>query len=292
MIDRPLACLFFGLLATSLSLVPLVASEPARHLTSTGTEKRDLRFFDDDTLVYCEQVGPRQLALVKLTLSTGASERLHPDATTNEFEPAFSPDRDYEAFVQNLGNLNLRLAIRRRDTGETAEFREGGFSGARGPTFTPDGRRVLYAYPEEGRQPIWSCDLQCQNRNRLIDSSGINNWPSVTPDGTTLIFGSTRDGNFEIYSADLSGETVVRLTDHPRQDIRPRLSSDGRQIAFTSSRDGNYEIFVMNLDGSRLRRITQHAERDDYPAWHPDGRLAWVAERDGRFDIHLISITP
>ena len=107
-----------------------------------------------------------------------------------------------------------------------------------------------------------------------------------------MVFGSTRDGNYEIYTADTTGERVVRLTRHPRQDIRPRVSSDGKQIAFTSNRDGNYEIYVMPLNGQHPRRVTQHPERDDYPAWHPDGRLAFVAERRGRFDIHLVEVAP
>ncbi|MBX3440302.1 MAG: PD40 domain-containing protein, partial [Planctomycetaceae bacterium] len=80
-----------------------------------------------------------------------------------------------------------------------------------------------------------------------------------------------------------------RLTDDPRQDIRPRISPDGQRIAFTSARDGTYEIYVMNLDGTGVQNVSRHPETDDYCAWHPDGRLAFVAERNGRFDVVLTS---
>ncbi len=258
-------------------------------LTDSGTEKRDLVFVDENTLVYCEQIEPNQLALMQLDLTNGAATRLHPDFDDNEFEPAFSRDGERYAFLQNIGNLNLRLIIRNRNTGEESAFSEGGFSGMRSPCFTADGSRLLYAYPEDGRQHIWSCDLACQDRKRVIDSSGTNNWPNATPGGD-FVFGSTRDGNFDIYRANTDGSGIEQLTFEPQQDIRPRVSLDGEQIAFTSNRDGNYEIYVMRIDGTGLRRITQHDERDDFATWSPNGDLAFVSERNGRFDIYLIPL--
>ena len=73
------------------------------------------------------------------------------------------------AFLQNIGNLNLRLVVRNRDDGTEAEFKQGGFSGMRSPCFTADGQRVIYAYPENSRQHLFSCDLKCQDRRQLTD---------------------------------------------------------------------------------------------------------------------------
>lgn len=278
-----LAC---GWSLTAMQVTPATGQD--RRLTNTGTEKRDLRFRDENTLVYTEQIGPRQLALMSLNLETGATKRLHPDFTNNEFEVAFASSGEHYAFIQNMGNLNLQLVIRRTDTNEQFAFREGGFSGMRSPCFTSDSQRVLYAYAEQGRQHIWSCNLKCEDRRRVVDSTGINNWPCATASGQ-LIFASTRDGNYELYAARADGSGVRRLTEHPRQDIRPQVSVDGKRIVFTSSRNGNYDIYEMRLDGSGLTQVTHHHERDDFAAWHPDGHIAYVAERNGRFDIHLRS---
>lgn len=276
--------------AFAVTLITGAKRASCEKLTHNGREKRDLVFLDASTLVYVEQVGPRQLAIMKLDLESGASERLHPDMRNNEFEPCFSPNGKHYAFLQNIGNLNLRLVIRDRESKAEADFRQGGFSGMRSPCFTADSQRVLYAYPEDGRQHIWSCDLKCENRVKLIDSSGSNNWPRVTPDGKSIVFGSTRDGNFELYRSSIDGTDVRRLTDNPRQDIRPAISAEGSHIAFTSNRDGNYEIYVMELASRSLKRMTSNPERDDFAAWHPNGRLAWVAEESGRFDIHVVSV--
>ena len=274
-----------SLLLLSTVTTAFAAEPEGTLLTHTGTEKRDLVCRDAETLVFCEQVNPRQLALMQVSLKDETVSRVHPDFRTNEFEPTYSPDGKTYAFLQNMGNLNLRLVIKDRATNTESSFQKGGFSGMRSPCFTADSREVLYSYPEGGRQPIWICDLKCSNRRKLTDSTGINNWPTVTPDGKTVVFSSTRDGNYELYACDLKGENVRRLTDEPRQDIRPRISPDGTTIAFTSNRDGDYEIYTLPLTGGPATRVTNQPERDDYPAWTTAGEIVYVEELRGRFDI-------
>ena len=258
-------------------------------LTSTGHAKSGLTFRDAETLAFAEEISGQQLALMQLSLSTGEVSRIFPEEKNVQFVLPFSPHRQHMAYIKSVGNLNLRLVIRQLESGAEAEFGEGGFSGTQNPCFTPDSQRLLYAYPVDGRQHIWSCNLKCEDRKRVVDSVGINNWPTCTPDGL-LVFGSSRDGNFEIYSQPLAGGDARRLTYSPFQDIRPRVSPDGSQIAFTSARDGNYDIYVMATDGTDVRRVTRNPERYDHPAWHPDGRLAYVAEQGGAFEIVLVEV--
>src|SRR5262249_23977271 len=120
-----------------------------------------------------------------------------------------------------------------------------GFAGYRSPCFSADGTRVLFAFPEDDRQQIYSVDLQGGDRKQVTNSLGINNWPHCSPDGKQIVFSSSRDGNYEIYVMNADGSAPRRLTHCPFQDIRPRFSPDGKRIAFTSNRDGNYEIYVM-----------------------------------------------
>lgn len=270
---------------------PLSHAPTLVQLTHDGHEKRDLAFRDANTLVYCATEKATQYTLNTLDLTTGAVAPLHPDVTLHQFEPAFSPTGTHYTYVDCVGTLSLAVTIREWGSTKQASYKEDGFVGARSPCFSHDGQRVLYSLGKQGRQTIWSCDLNCEDRHAVIDSPGINNWPSVSPDGRTLVFSSSRDGNFEIYAADSGGGNVRRLTDHPRQDIRPRISPDGQHISFTSARDGAYEVYVMNLDGTGVQNISRNEETDDYAAWHPDGRLAWVAEREGRFDVMMVEVT-
>lgn len=267
------------------------AGEPAR-LTVDGRVKSGPTFLNADTVIYSLLEKPSQLRLMKLSLTAGTAIAIHPAETRNEFEPAVSVDGRFLTFVQNRGNLSLALVIEDTQGSQSAEVPPGGgFSGMHCPTFAPDGSRILFSYPEEGRQKIFAVDSLGKNRQTVIDSVGVNNWPHYSPDGKFVVFSSSRDDDFEIYVARADGSDLRRLTESPRQDIRPRFSPDGKRIVFTSSRDGNYEIYVMDSDGTNLVRVTNHPELDDYPTWHPDGRrLVMVGERRGQFDLYLVDI--
>lgn len=277
-------------IATLLGVSPLVAGE--RALTTDHRFKRDPVFLNRETLVFVVLERPEQLRLMRLKLADLTQVPLHKDETRSELEPAFSPDGRFYAHLQSRSAASVGMMI--HDTREDSHAEippASGFSGMRSPAFTPDAKRVLYVFAEDGRQKIFSCNRQGKDRKVLLDGAGISNWPSVSPDGRRLLFCSTRDGNYEIYTASMNGTDVKRLTRHRGQDLRPRFSPDGKRIAFVSNRAGNLELYVMPADGGPPTRVTRNRERDDFPAWHPAGRqLVFVAERRGRFDLHLVEI--
>ena len=281
------------LAVTLLCSLPASAVEPLR-LTTDGRVKRDPVILNPQgtELLYVLHDKPNRLRLMKLTLKDGQSAPLHPDETRSEFEPAVSNDGRYLAYVQNRGNLSLAMVVHDLVENKITELPPGGgFSGMHSPTFTRDNARVLFSYPEEGRQSIYSVDLDCKNRRTVVASAGVNNWPHCSPDGKRLVFSSTRDDDYELYVAHLDGSELQRLTTSPKQDIRPKFSPDGSRIAFTSGRDGNYTIYVMGADGSGLAPVTTHVEHDDYATWHPDGQsLFVVSERNGQFDLFLVPL--
>jgi TolB protein len=259
-------------------------------LTRDGRLKMDPTFVHNgDELVFAVQESPTQVSLMCLKLANGSVERLHPQATTSDFEASFSADGRYYAYVQNRGNLDIRLVV--RDTQENRDvLLNPGLVGVRRPSLAPDGRRLAFSVPSATGQQIATVNLQGQDRRNLTQT-GFNCWPSFSPDGREIAFGSSRAGNFDIYVMKADGSDVRRLTSESGMDMRPAWSPDGKRLAFTSNRDGNYEIYVVNADGSGLRRLTHNPERDDYAAWHPDGRhVAVISERAGRFDIYLLEV--
>jgi len=262
-------------------------------LTHDNLFKRDPVFVNaGKDVVYVVLSRPEQLRLMRLNMSDGSTEPLHKDETRSEFEPAFSADGRYYAFMQSRSAASVGMVIRDTEQNKDADIPPApGFAGMRSPAFKPDGPRMIFSFAEGGRQHIFSVNLEGGDRRRLIDSAGINNWPSFSPDGKQIVLGSTRDGNYDIYLTNADGSNARRLTDQPSQEIRPRFSPDGKRIAFTSNRDGNYEIYVMNADGTGQKRLTQNPEKDDYPAWHPDGKqLVVVSERSGRQDLYLLPV--
>lgn len=278
------------LLGSGISLLP--AGEP-RPLTRDGRAKQDPVFSPQgdavDFAVYESQI---QISLMRLRLADGEQTRINPKANTNEFELAYSRNGSHMAFVQNRGNLNLKLVIRDLKTGQESVFDGGGgFSGMHSPAFQPGTDRVFMSIPAKGGQQLASINLQAQDRREVTTWSGITNWPTFSPDGREVLFASSKDGDFEIYLMNTDGSNLRRLTESPGRDTRPQLSPDGSQISFVSVRDGNAEVYVMDRYGNRIRRVTNHPERDDYPCWHLNGRqLVLMSERLGKTDLYLVDV--
>jgi len=280
-------------LSIGIGTSSLSAADPLR-LTRDGRIKFTPAFLNADCVAYVDLEKPELTIIKRLTLSNGVITALHAKAATQELEPAFFSGGDHCAFLKTRGALSVGLVIRDETNNRNIEIPpESGFCGFRCPTFSHDGKRVVFSYAAGGSQDLYSVDSgNGKDRQQLTKNSGINNWPDFSPDGKQIVFGSTRHGNFELYVMRADGSDVRRLTDNPFQDVRPRFSPDGRQIAFTSTRDGNHEIYVMRSDGSQLRRVTHNSERDDYAAWHPDGkRLAIISERNGSHDLYLLDIS-
>jgi Tol biopolymer transport system component len=268
-----------------------MSAEPKR-LTSDGRLKSDPVFVKDgEEVVFTVLESPTQTCLMRLKLADGSVERFNPGATSSEFEPAFSADNRYCAFVHSRGNLNLTLIIRDTKLKKDATFDPGGgFAGMRHPTLAPDGSRVVFSMANVAGAQLISVDNQGKDRKDLTRTA-LNQWPAFSPDGKQIAFSSSRDGDFEIYVMDADGGNVRRLTKSPGLDARPAWSPDGKRLAFTSNRSGHYEVILMDADGANPRRLDTGAERDDHAAWHPDGKqLLLVSERRGRSDLSLVAV--
>src|SRR5262249_16569517 len=103
-------CLSLIILSSLCSLCLFGSNSPIRRLTTDGRVKADPTFVRGGSeIVYTVLESAVQMSLVRLRLTDGSTERLHPDAIASEFEATFTPDGRAYAFVQSRGNLNLKL---------------------------------------------------------------------------------------------------------------------------------------------------------------------------------------
>jgi Tol biopolymer transport system component len=252
--------------------------------------KQDLCFnHDSQDLIYSVLKTAQLIKLQRLNLQSSEITDFHINANTNESHIDFSKDMKYYAFVRNDGNLHTSVQVQDVVAGETYNLNPGGgFACVRALTISPNGKSVVYAFPDSnGSQQLWQTDIQLQNKVALTNSDYIDAHPRFSPTGNRLAFTSTRSGNFDIYRMAADGSAMLQLTDHPGIDTRPAWSPDGLKIAYTSLIQGNYEIFVMNADGSHQKQITTNPGKDDFACWHPDGkRVFYVSEVKGKIDIY------
>jgi hypothetical protein len=106
----------------------------------------------------------------------------------------------------------------------------------RQPTFSPDGKRVLFSSNRSGNLDVWENGRG--NRRALAHhrSSG-NDWdPSYTPDGRSILWSSDRGGTFEIWKRPPDGTARSQISHDGVDAENPTMTPDGQWILFLSGR--------------------------------------------------------
>jgi TolB protein len=157
------------------------------------------------------------------------------------------------------------------------------------PTWSPDGKHLVFTSYLRGTPALYLLTPQEGYLKLLWDKGGVNSSASVSPDGTTVAFASSRDGNVDIYTIPVEGGDAQRLTTARGIDTQPSWAPNGRQIAFTSTRSGSPQLYLMDADGSNVRRLSFGGQFHDEGTWAYDGtRIACTTRDDGAFEIATI----
>jgi TolB protein len=165
------------------------------------------------------------------------------------------------------------------------------------PSWSPDGRRLLFARHESDGMHVWQYVLRPgvarSPAHRLTDRKEPEYHGAFSPDGRRILFAaitlSGTQGNLDIAAidADGSGLKVVFAGTGPlsHQDW-PAWSPDGRRFAFSSTHEGNQEIYSADADGVNLVRLTNSPGIDAHPCWSPDGRsIVFATDRWGGLEL-------
>jgi len=162
------------------------------------------------------------------------------------------------------------------------------------PSFTPDGRTIVYSISTENGADLYqrSLDGEAFPRRITVGRGSENVGPSFSPDGNRVAFTSDRTGTPQVYITDADGTNADIFTafDFGDQNDRasPDWSPDGRQIAFQSRIDGRFQIFTMSIRDRQPRQLTSEGENED-PSWAPDGRhLVFVSTRTGTQQLWIL----
>ena len=184
----------------------------------------------------------------------------------------WSPDGTKIVYQYGRGNSNIYLYTVETGKVETI-VNDPAFDSD--PSFSPDGRRIVFISGRDGNQEIYVQDLDGSNLQRLTDHPARDAFPTFSPDGTQIVFNSNREGeNMDVYIMNADGSDVRKLTDWKSdEEIRPGCwSSDGTQIFFVSGQSGKDNIYVMNIEPFVPREILADDALDlGAPSYSADG---------------------
>jgi TolB protein len=159
------------------------------------------------------------------------------------------------------------------------------------PSWTPDGRSVLYSSFKERNQTLYLFELFSGKEIRFSPRTGRYLGGKVSPDGQTVAATFETAGNTDLFLLDRNGNVVRRLTDDPGIEVSPSWSPDGRQIVFVSDRSGSPQLYILDVASGKTRRLTYSGSYNTSPDWSPKGdKIVYTGRVGGRFAIFTIGV--
>ncbi len=178
------------------------------------------------------------------------------------------------------------------------------------PSWSPDGRSVLYSSFKDKNQTLYLFELYSGKEVKFSPRAGRYLGGKMSPDGQFVAATLEVAGNTSLYLLDRNGNVVRRLTDNPGIEVSPssgktrRLtysgsyntspdwSPKGDKIAYTGRVGNRFAVFTIGVDGGEPRKLTPESSDSEDPTWSPDGRfIAFSSNRAGKYQLYMMQWT-
>ena len=158
-----------------------------------------------------------------------------------------------------------------------------------GPSFSPNGNRLVFASSREGTWDLFILTLP-EKVSRLTRDAGSEFDPQWSPDGKSIAYERTVDGQRDVYVVPAQGGPVTDVSKSLASDLDPAWIPGTREIVFESDRSGSFDLYRTSI-GGRARSLTSGSSQDFHPAVSPDGAtVAFERAVHGNYDIYLLSL--
>jgi eukaryotic-like serine/threonine-protein kinase len=177
-------------------------------------------------------------------------------------------------FSENLTRQNLREVT--LGAASEARWLTRGMAVDRQPSFSADGRRIVFCSDRSANVDVWALDLASAAVERLTDDAAVD-WDPVLAANGSLLWSSNRGGHFEVWSGGADGSGARQVSRDGKDAENPSMPRDGSWIYYDASgpKEGLWRV---RPDGSGAVLIaageTAHPEVSadgQYVAYHsPD----------------------
>jgi len=224
------------------------------------------------------------IELWSVDISDGSEHQLTSGRAVN-VEPRLSPDGKRIAWVSTKGTGHFNLFI--ADIGPSgltnarpllgerqsklSRYYYSAFDHALNPSWTPDGKRILYVTNNEvgwGTGDIWSVavDNPSDRRKVLSEETSWSARPEMSPDGKQVLFASYHGRQWrQLWLTTPDGAAPLPLTFGDFDRSSARWSPDGERIAYISNEGGNTSLAVRDFVGGATMPIVAKNRRYQNP---------------------------
>jgi hypothetical protein len=175
------------------------------------------------------------------------------------------------------------------------------------PSFSPDGRRVVFSALANGFSDLFVYDLEQGALKPLTQDAFADLQPVWSPDGTTIAFVTDRfttrlptlaTGNYRLASLDpASGEIRPLPSFEEGKNINPQWSASGRSLYFLSDATGATNVYRLEPQSGSVFQLTDLVTgASGITALSPAlssaaaaDRLAYSFYDEGRYEIYTIA---
>ncbi|MFH2010334.1 MAG: BamA/TamA family outer membrane protein [bacterium] len=170
------------------------------------------------------------------------------------------------------------------------------------PSFTPDGRRIVYGQMETYKSvydftDLFSLDLVTLRARRLTHALRARE-PDVSPDGRTIACVVNVQGTTHLALLPMDGLPKGK---RPRILVRsrtfdqvstPAWSPDGRSIVYSAWKQGGHrDLYLVTVASGRVRRLMEDRALDLTPTWSPDGKTIYFSsDRTGIYNVYALDV--
>jgi Tol biopolymer transport system component len=251
-----------------------IGSNEARELTHASGYDYQPDWSHDGKHIIFTRYQNDALELWQIDLQTGRDTALTSHGDVN-LEPRYSPDDRRVAFVSTAdsGHFNLYLAELADDrlssvkrlipehTSKVYRYYYAPTDHAINPSWTPDGRRLLFVSNREvayGTGDIWSVAVNdpADLKKVLSEETEWRAQPQVAPDGRRILFSSYHGRQWQqLWLTTMQGTAPLPLTFGEFDRTQVRFSADGNRIGYISNEGGNTSLWVQDVVGGARTRI-------------------------------------
>jgi Tol biopolymer transport system component len=238
----------------------LGAPEP---VTTPSPYSGHLSFSRDGTLLaYADRISSTKMQSIGFDPVNGKSVG-QPSAVAGPAEsrdPSCSDDGRWLAFVAG-GNQDDIFVIRTDGT-ELRQLTDDPYRDL-GPSWFPDGKRILFFSNRSGRYQVWTIGMDGSGRRQLTEAADEMWYPVLAPDGRRVAAFDSEEGKVSVFDIavpwnEQSPQLLPALDESGSRFLPVSWSPDGRRLAGTElMTDGRRQgILVYSFDDRRFEKLT------------------------------------